>query len=170
MRKIRIDGDLAYVPLTQGYEAIIDAEDARLDDGHTWCASVSRKANGEIRSVYATRSKGPRGGVKAFSIHRELCGSPAGLEVDHIDGNGLNNRRSNLRIATRAQNCRNMRTPCSNTSGHKGVRWKASEKRWQAYIKVDGKVKWLGSHRCKTSAILAYAKASKAFHQEFGRP
>jgi hypothetical protein len=170
MREIRIDGNVAYIPLTQGYEAIIDASDVEGVADALWFASVSRKKDGSIRTVYAARHFGPRSNVKTIPLHREIMNAPDGLEVDHIDGDGLNNRRSNLRLATRAENVRNMRLPSHNTSGHKGVRWKASERRWQAFIKVDGKVKWLGSHRCKTSAVLAYAKASREFHKEFGRP
>ena len=169
MRQIRIEGDVAYIPLTQGYEAIIDASDIALVNGGNWIAAVSRRPDGSVRTAYALRRKGPRSNITCTHLHRLIGNAPDGLEVDHIDGDALNNRRSNLRLATRSENVRNMKTPSHNTSGFKGVRWNTRSRRWQAFIKLNGNQIWLGTHMCRTSAVIAYAKASTKLHGEFGR-
>jgi hypothetical protein len=162
-RPIRIDGEIAYVPLTQGYTAVIDAADAPLVGQYNWCAEV------QSRAVYARRTD--RSGVKQRSVlmHRVLMGAPNGLEVDHIDGNGLNNRRDNLRTATKAQNVRNQRTRSDNTSGLKGVSWDGRNSKWKAQIKFNGKRHHLGRHNTPEQAYAAYCAASSRLHGEFGR-
>lgn len=112
-RQIITIGQFAYIPLTQGYVATIDAADLHLVDGYTWTAIV------RPYTVYAYR-KDPGTG-KNVHLHRVIMGDPEGLTVDHRDGNGLNNTRSNLRSATKAQNNRNQRVTPRNTSGVKGV-------------------------------------------------
>ena len=161
MRKIRVDGDTAYIPLTRGYEAVIDAADAPLVGGFTWSALVTP------RSVYAYRTDCSGGKQRGVLMHRLLMGDPAGAEVDHQNGDGLLNRRNNLRTATKQQNQHNARTRTDNTSGSKGVTRDSGN--WTARIMIDRKRKYLGSFKCPTTAHLAYAKASKEVHGEFGR-
>jgi hypothetical protein len=161
-RSIRVEGDVAYVPLTKGYEAIIDAADVCLVGRHLWYAKTKPG-----KTVYAVRSS--RTGRRTIQLHRIIMGEPEGLEVDHRDGNGLNNRRVNLRIATRAQNGKNQRTPRNNVSGFKGVYWDSRKSRWRAQITADGRTYRLGLHRNLEAAVAAYAEASKTFHGEFGR-
>lgn len=94
IRTIRVEGNIAYVPLTHGHEAIIDACDASLVDAFNWYARV------RPHTVYAVRTT-RSGMVKRDSrMHRAIMGDPDGFEVDHINGNGLDNRRDNLRLAT----------------------------------------------------------------------
>jgi hypothetical protein len=102
-------------------------------------------------------------------LHRLLVGASGRMDVDHIDGNGLNNRRSNLRIVTRAQNIQNSRLSQANTSGVKGASRFLSAGKWQAKIRKDGKQYHLGLFNCRTAAAVAYAKASRELHGEFGR-
>lgn len=161
MREIRVEGDVAYVPLTKGYEAIIDAADLPLVQGFHWTALVSP------RSIYAYRVDCSGGGRRGILMHRLLLGDPSGMEVDHRNGDGLLNRRSNLRAATKQQNRQNARKRTDNTSGFKGVARDGGK--WGARIMVDGKRKYLGGFGCPTAAHLAYAKASQALHGEFGR-
>lgn len=163
IRPIRIEGNVAYVPLTQGYEAIIDAEDVPLVDGCNWFALV--KPN----TVYAVRSKHFGGERRASKMHRVLLACAPGLEVDHADGNGLNNRRDNLRPATIPQNRRNAKMRSDNSSGKKGVNWDAQARKWRARIMVDGKSRFLGVFRDLDDAAKAYAKASAELHGLFGR-
>ncbi len=97
--------------------------------------------------------------------HRLLCTSEH--EVDHKNGDGLDNRRENLRPATKAQNQHNKTKYRTNTSGYKGVSWLKSEHKWQANIKVDGRQKKLGRFDTAEAAHLAYAEAARELHGEF---
>lgn len=167
IRPIRIEGDIAYVPLTQGYEAIIDAADVSLVAGQNWSALIAP------RGVYAVRGEGPRNNHRMVFMHRVLMGEPEGLQIDHKDSDGLNNRRrgekGNLRLATNTENSRNQRTPKCNNSGVKGVGWEPRRQKWRARIMVDRKEISLGYFNCLAAAAIAYSRASKQFHLKFGR-
>jgi hypothetical protein len=89
--------------------------------------------------------------------------------IDHKDLDGTNNRWSNLREATKAQNGANTRAPCTNTSGFKGVSLQRKTGRFRAYIKHAGKQKWLGSHDTAESAHAAVSAATAELRGEFGR-
>ncbi len=158
-RPIRVEGDLAFIPLTQGYEAVVDAADVPLVGGFNWTAWVGS------HTVYAYRK------VKNVSIylHRTVARVGAETEVDHRDGNGLNCRKKNLRPATHAQNLRNR---CASSRSEHGVKGASPDKRrnkWRARITVDGKVYWLGYHATAEAANEAYRQASERLHGEFGR-
>lgn len=164
IRPVRVDGQVAYVPLTQGYTAIIDAADVHLVEGLNWCARTSTSG-----TVYAMRTDHDGGKQRTLYLHRVIMGDPIGLDIDHRDANALDNRRTNLRAATKSQNMHNQRIRADNTSGYKGVRWLPTERRWGARIAVNGVRHSLGLFRCSTSAAVAYAKASRELHGEFGR-
>lgn len=89
------------------------------------------------------------------------------LEVDHINGNPLDNRIDNLRAATHAQNLKNMKTPASNTSGIKGVYWHKATKKWTACIREGGKFKHLGTFLNKEDAAAARRAAELSVYKEF---
>mgnify|MGYP003383480200 CR=1 FL=1 len=161
-RPIRVDGDLAYVTLTQGYEAVINASDAPLVAGWNWYAIK------DGNTVYAQRSR-PAGERRIVRMHRVLMGDPDGLLVDHRDGDGLNNIRSNLRLATCQQNVHNARISKSNTSGFKGVSWRKTNGKWHAQIRLNGRQRNLGYFQTPEAAHDAYCKASSSLHGEFGR-
>jgi hypothetical protein len=163
VRPIRIEGNIAYVPLTKGYEAVIDAADVALVEAHNWCASV------DANTVYAQRKdcSGPK--KRTVWLHRAIMGEPSGLKVDHKDGNGLNNRRYNLREATHAENMRNRRTNENNTSGFKGVYLNKQSEKWCAQIKLNGKNRQLGRFDTPEEAHAAYATASAKLHGEFAK-
>jgi hypothetical protein len=169
IRPIRIEGNIAYVPLTQGYEAVIDAADAPMVEGFNWHAHVERSPDGSARTVYAERADYTAGKRRSIRMHRVISKTPDGLETDHEDGDGLNNRRGNLRPATTTQNKQNRRISPKNKSGVKGVRWREDFGKWQACIKANGTRTSLGSFNCKTAAAIAYAKASEKLHGRFGR-
>src|SRR5437016_5776428 len=113
-----IHGDVAYIPLSQGFFAEVDTSD------FAWLSQWKWMAQRINARVYATRNsprvKGKRCGY--ILMHRVILGAPAGVEVDHRVGVGLGNRRFNLRLATKAQNLQNSRKRRdAETSRHKGV-------------------------------------------------
>jgi len=161
VRPIRIEGQVAYVPLTRGYEAIIDAADVPLILGFNWYAHVDRC------TIYAQRTMRRDGKILRIQMHRVILDVPDGLHGDHIDGNGINNRRSNLRIATLSQNQHNIRIARNNTSGFKGVSWSKKSGKWQAKIKLNGKNQHLGLFDEIEAAHHAYVCAATTLHGDF---
>lgn len=170
IREIRIEGNIAHVQLTRGYEAVIDASDVGLADKYNWHSKIERRPDGSILAVYAT-SKVGIGGRKQRTIrlHSIILTTPDGLRTDHIDGDGLNNRRENLRVATIAQNTHNQRRNIANTSGVKGVTWHKKCGKWMARIKAQGIRHHLGFFDSLEDAAAAYSSASATFHGAFGR-
>ncbi len=133
-------GPFAFIPLTQGLVAVIDAKDLPLAAGRLWYAQRIGK------SLYAAanpkRAKGgARGGL--IYLHRVILRHEEG-EIDHRDGDGLNNTRRNLRPATHRQNAQNRTKPKNNRSGHEGVCWDKAVKKWKAYLRAEGKQIHLG--------------------------
>jgi len=165
IRPIRIEGNIAYVPLTQGYEAIIDVTDVDIVSGVNWYV---RRDGGQ---VYAgcnipKNESGKRGHI---SMHRLIMGNPQQMEVDHRDANGINNRRGNLRVASKSQNQANRKTSKLNISGFKGVSPYKRDGTWHARISKDGKRFCLGYYKTPEEAHLAYINASREMHGSFGR-
>lgn len=160
IRPIRIEGQLAYVTLTKGYEAVIDAVDAPLVSASNWSAALDK---GQPYARRGVRTGGP------LSMHRLIVGAKMGEMVDHKDGNGLNNRRSNLRIVSAIENAWNVKRKANNTSGFKGVYWNCHHNRWVASISIRGKRIYLGHFKTPESAHVAYCEASAKHHGEFGR-
>jgi len=130
---------------------MIDAKDAERVLAFKWCAHESRG------KWYARRRQGGR----EIKLHRFLMDAPSGVEVDHIDGDGLNNRRSNLRLSSHAQNSANQRRPKNNTSGYKGVG--RLEGRWYACIGGT----YLGWYDLPEVAARAYDTAARERFGEF---
>ena len=157
IRPIRVEGNVAYVPLTRGYEAIIDAEDVPLVSGHNWYAKVTP------HTVYAVRR--PSSG--AIYLHRVILPLADGLLADHKNGDGLDNRRANLREATPGQNQYNKGGSRNSVSGVKGVSPCRKTGLWRARIKVDGKELALGSFHTVGEARAAYLSAASALHGEY---
>ena len=169
IRPIRVEGNVAYVPLTRGYEAVIDAADVPLVEGKNWHAFVKRRNDGTTLAVYAARSS-PRAGGKQNTIfmHRILLSADS-EETDHRDGDGLNNRRANLRPATKSQNMHNQRLASNNKSGFKGAYWHSFARKWASQIRLANQNHHLGLFGCITAAAVAYARASRNLHGQFGR-
>lgn len=101
-------------------------------------------------------------------MHREITQAPDGYQVDHADGCGLNNTRSNLRICTHAQNMHNRRTNLGKKMRLKGVRFQHGG--WHARIKIDGRVVDLGRYETSEAAALAYDAAARGLFGEFAKP
>lgn len=95
---------------------------------------------------------------------------PPGMEIDHIDGDGLNNRWSNLRLCNKSQNQANSRLRRTNTSGFKGVCWHGQHKRWMARIHHKGRQIHLGLYDTPEAAHEAYCSRARVLFGEFARP
>lgn len=161
-RPIRIDGAVAYVPLTQGYEAIIDSEDADRVGKWSWCAVAY------CGSVYAMR-RAPGGGRRSqrhVRLHHEIMGRK--VRTDHRNLNTLDCRKENLREATHAQNNMNRGAQRNNALGIKGVRQMA-DGRFIARITANRQTQYLGTFQTAESAQAAYAAAATELHGEFAR-
>lgn len=96
-------------------------------------------------------------------MHRVVAGEPpCGLEIDHINGNGLDNRRANLRFVTHAQNLANQRPQQGRTSRFRGVCWLRRDQVWRAQIKSGGKTCYLGCFADEEDAARAYDASAVA--------
>lgn len=148
------------IPLTRGLVAIVDQEDAaRVLALGPWSAFPRGRNWYGRRTV---RYEDGRGG--SLYLHRVILDVP---RVDHINGDGLDNRRANLRSATHADNMRNSRRRSDNTSGYKGV--SASGWRWVARVYVDSRRLHLGTFASPEEAARAYDAAALELHGEFAR-
>lgn len=160
IRPIIIDGDIARIPLTQGKFAIVDVEDLPLVEGKNWYFN---------KGYARTNIRIANNKQKCVKLHRLIMSDPEGLEVDHINLDKLDNRRSNLRLATASQNQRNRVAYANNTSGYKGVVWHSGAKKWRARIVCGGKKHSLGLYATKELAHEAYCNAAKQMHGDFAR-
>lgn len=106
---------------------------------------------------------------KAYQLHRILMNAPHNMEVDHINGNKLDNRKCNLRIVSHSENCKNMPKFKSNTSGYKGVTFRKDSNNWEAYISNNKRKIYIGTFNCPTVAWFAYVRAARELHEEFAR-
>jgi hypothetical protein len=106
---------------------------------------------------------------KRVPMHRVILNAPDGMEVDHIDGNGLNNQRSNLRLVTTQQNSWNRGIKSTNKSGYKGVCFRKASNMWRSSIWLNGKYISLGSFFCLIKAAKAYDTAAIKYFGEFAR-
>ena len=154
------------IPLSGGYFALVDAEDYERVSRFAWKASVRKRKDGTVAKVYAQRSRRDGGSPM---MHRTILGYDGPKMVDHINGDGLDNRKANLRIATRSQNMANQQIGLANTSGRKGVTWHRGDRKWQAQIKVSGKMFYVGSFACIDEAKAAYDVAAKKHFAEYWR-
>lgn len=109
------------------------------------------------------------GKVKQFRLHREILEAPPGVEVDHINGDGLDNRRENLRFSNRQGNNCNKPAYKTNTSGYKGVSLHRKTGGWVAQIQVNKMKRALGIFPTPELAHAAYCKAAAELHGEFAR-
>lgn len=149
------------IELTQGYSATVDAEDYDELAKHKWYAAVYRKR----RIVYAVRHEEG----KMIFMHRQIMNAPKGMLVDHRNGDGLMNVRSNLRLATHANNGQNRRLDSRNSSGCSGVWFDKGRQLWKSEICVAGKKVFLGWFQTFDGAVYARKQAEKEHYGEFAR-
>lgn len=138
------------LPLRDGIVAWVDECDYPLVSSCKWTLD---------RNGYVVRKSGGR----KVLLHRQILNAPQGLDVDHVNRNPLDNRRSNLRICTRSQNSINRGPKPGASSKYKGVCWHSKHDVWVARICQT----WLGSFPCETDAALAYDEAARTMFGEF---
>jgi hypothetical protein len=153
------------IELTQGYVALVDDEDYERLSRWRWHANVVRGGR-----VCALRKKRHRGRMTTIYMHREIVGAKPGQQVDHINGDALDNRRGNLRICTISQNNQNRYANTGASSQYKGVCWDKGADKWRATITAGGRRKYLGTFEDEREAALAYDAAARELFGEFARP
>lgn len=144
---------MATIPLTQGKMALIDDEDLERCLAHKWCAFQPKRRPGAWYAVTGIRK--PDGRKTTMALHRFLMGNPKGMDVDHRDGDGLNNRRLNIRVATRSQNIANQVRRSHGKSRYKGVS-KTTGGKYFSYIKPKQEYIYLGVFSSEREAAQAY--------------
>ncbi|MCK4958549.1 MAG: HNH endonuclease, partial [Planctomycetes bacterium] len=156
-----LESDVRRIPLTRGRFAIVDAEDYARLSRYNWYAK------GGPHTFYAVR-RGMRNTEKrTVFMHRVITDAPGGLVVDHIDHNGINNCKSNLRVCTAAENNRNTRGRSDSKSRYKGVNWGNRDRKYSARICCNGKRITVGHFDDEVKAAKAYDKKAKELFGEF---
>lgn len=143
------------IKLTQQKETIVDDQDFDWLNQWRW---IVHNRNGKL---YAARGKYEKLGFKKYrthtiSMHRVIMNAIIGQEVDHINGESLDNRRVNLRLTDRYGNNQNARVRKDSLSGYKGVCFYKSTNKWRAYIGTGEKLKHIGYFNTPQEAALAY--------------
>lgn len=153
------------IRLTRGLVATIDEQDAHLAKSK-WNVLPS-KGSGFYAKRAPTKEERARG-LNNVLLHRVILDAPAGVDVDHINGDGLDNRRANLRLATESENLRNQGKHKNNKSGYKGVH--LYKGKWVAQIQHHGRHHHLGVYDDPVEAARAYDKAANELHGTFAKP
>ncbi len=156
------------IQLTHGHVALVDDEDFEVVNQFIW---YPRKG---VSTIYARANDYENKKQRRVDMHRLVMNAQPGQVVDHINCNGLDNRKENLRICTHTQNQWNQNKqitwegkPCS--SKYRGVSWKKQNKKWSAVISYNGKQFWIGVFNKEDDAALAYNKKAKELYGEYAQ-
>jgi hypothetical protein len=164
-RKHKYGYEYRRIYLGEGKFTIVEPRDYYWLNKFNWCLWDNGSNRYAKRVLYD-----PKAGIKTESMHREIMKPAFGLLVDHRNGDGLDNRRENLRPATQLENCRNKRKTRSKTSSRFiGVCFDKQYNKWRAYIRYAGKRIWLGKYANEIDAAKAHDAAAKKYHGEFAR-
>lgn len=144
------------------YEVLIDKEDCEEFKKYKWFINKPKNKN----TAYVLRSIVKNNKKTTISLHSQLTGYKM---ADHINGNGLDCRRSNMREAIGSQNNMNTKIYRNNTSGYKGVTLVKDRKKWRARIQINNKYKSIGEYYNKDQAAIAYNIAALNYFGEFAK-
>jgi len=147
MKKIILNGELGKDKLI-----LVDNENYKELNKYKWSSKHGYAYNKKLKQM-----------------HRLIMDCPRGMEVDHIDGNPLNNQKSNLRICTLSENRKNRKKSLNKTSEYKGVSWNKHNKSWRAYIGIERKNNCIGYFKNERHAAMAYDLWARELHGKFAR-
>lgn len=160
LNRYEIDNDIVYVYFNNIQDYFIcDLDDFYKIKDFTWWAKYGKWGYYALATIDS----------KNVRLHRMIMDCPNGMQVDHINGNTLDNRKCNLRIVTNQQNSMNSRKPSTNKSGYKGVYFNKQRRKWVANIKVDYKTIYLGRFNNIDDAIKARKEAEEKYFGEYRR-
>ena len=152
------------IQLTQGRVAIVNDADCEWLSQWKWSTVKGRF------TYYARRSIWKNGKRTYVRMHRVILNTPPGKQTDHINGDGLDNRRGNLRVCTNSQNQMNSRKRLNCSSIYKGVYWDSCTRRWRALIRHNKRLKSLGRYDTQREAAMAYDEAAQRLFEGFALP
>lgn len=150
------------ISVSQGRKAIVDNDDYELLSQYKWYLHVSRRRTAEDLHYCWTHQ------VDGHNVlmHRLIMNAQPGQFVDHINGNGLDNRKANLRLCSKSQNAQNIKARWGK-SRFKGVYWHKHRKKWAVEININGKKKSLGHYIDEVEAAKVYDKVARQYFGEF---
>lgn len=148
------------IPLTQGKEVIVDDEDYEYLNQWKWFFKKGYPA----RNITISKNK-----RKTIFLYNILLNPEPGYIIDHIDGNPLNNLKSNLRLTTKSQNNQNRTKSKFKSSKYKGVSWYKKLNKWRAFISVNYKFKHIGLFESEVDAAKAYNTAALTYFKDYAK-
>lgn len=154
------------IVLTHGQVALVDDEDYEWLMQWKWYAN---KSNGKWYAITYTKVGGDKETGECVKMHRMILNAPKGVLVDHKNGDGLDNRRHNIRTCTYSNNAMNKRASKSNKTGYKGVFWNKQHQKYCAQIYINGKSKRFAYSDSPEVSALAYDKMAKKIFGEFAK-
>ncbi len=154
---------MAAIVLKTGESVLLDDEDYARIGWRCWRLKKSNKGG-----TYAVATAYENGRCRMISMHREIMNPPAEVALDHINGDTLDNRKSNLRAATNSQNQQN-RHKARGRSQYKGVGWHEQAGKWQVQIKLNGKSRYVGIYANEIVAAKAYDRAARKLFGPYAR-